>query len=145
MENINDFQHTSFKVRSKGLKGFQSRYTTTLSKKNFNCHNRVKNFRNSICIFKKNKKIRILNSPKTFKKSIHVLIMILQKVWIYQTSYRLLQQVQKKFVKSSGTKRVGNIASISYPSCKVILSGLHGKKTQKLVKQQQQETSSERS
>ena len=33
MENINDFQHTSFEVRSKGLKGFQSRYTILLSKK----------------------------------------------------------------------------------------------------------------
>ena len=96
MENINDFQHTSFEVRSKGLKGFQS---------------------------------------------IHY---IGHEIEIYFFSNKLQ-------ITMAGAKKLSNhqerkgLAKYSYPSCKVILSSPPSKKIQKLVKQQQQETSSERS
>ena len=60
----------------------------------------------------------------------------------FQTNYRLLWQVQKNCQIIRNEK---GLAKYSYPSCKVILSSPASKKIQKLVKQQQQETSSERS
>ena len=52
-------------------------------------------------------------------------------------------------ITMAGAKKLSNhqerkgLAKYSYPSCKVILSSPPSKKIQKLVKQQQQETSSE--
>ena len=86
------------------------------------------------------KNIEFIQDPQ---KSIHYIGHEIVLGYIY-----FLNKLQ---VTMAGAKKLSNhqerkgLAKYSYPSCKVILSSPASKKIQKLVKQQQQETSSERS
>ena len=107
MENINDFQHTSFEVRSKGLKGFQSRYTILLSKKFSIITMGSKmswNFISTIFKFYMSEKnIEFIQDPQ---KSIHYIGHEIV-IYFFSNKLQITMAGAKKIVKSSGTKRVG--------------------------------------